>query len=280
MRIWVNQVDWLPTQPFLAGTEHFVKQFAEESSKHEKTTVFYDGHNCVHNGVIYCPRSQFYYGDDTLLVVKDPSVLELPNRGRVIYYTNSITDRELLKGRSYEKVLALSNFHKDIFLSGVDRVQVMSHGISIGERKWKKKKNLCLYASSPDRGLSILLREFGRVKQAFPDAELEVAYNGRSDEEMEKLFWEADFWVYPCTGIELYCIAGIRAQAHGCYPIIYPTMALSETVLYGDKVTHDIGEAIIYRMKNRDKVDEIREQMIEKPYPTIQDEYNEVMKVW
>lgn len=278
MNIYVNEVTWSPLQPFLPGTEHFVKQFAEESAKHEPTTVYMTGFEGVHNGVTYRPRGDFHPASDPLLIVKDASLLDMDHPGRVIYYTNDIGDRDRLIGKRYEKVLALSQFHKDVFLSGIPRVQVLSHGIDRKVKNIAKQKNLCIYTSSPDRGLMTLLKEWKRIKRKFPDAELITTYNGLSEEQMEELYWKADFWVYPCTGIELYCIAGIRAQSHGCYPIIHPTMALQETVIYGDKAFDNIGDMVIHRMEHRELVDEIRPRMITHNYPSIQDEYKEVMK--
>lgn len=280
IKIWCNEIvnGWSPKSAFLPGSENFVRQFAEMGG----ATVYMNGFEGEHNGAIYKRHDQFDSECDLLLIVKDAKILDLDLKSkRVIYYTNDIFDQSQLTPKrldKVEKVIALSNFHKDVFLSTTPKVQVVSHGIKVLPNKYTRKKNLCLYASSPDRGLSKLLRDFELIKKEIPDAELEIAYNGRSDEEMERLFWEADFWLYPCSGIELYCIAGIRAQAHGCFPIVVPTMALAETVKFGIKCNSlDFVKKTIEAMKNRELVEREREKMLVWRYPTIEEEFRNIV---
>ena len=103
----------------------------------------------------------------------------------------------------------------------------------------------CFYGSSPDRGLDILLGAWGVVHQAHPDATLLVTYGGEIDlpgvinlgevdeATMNDVYRTSDIWAYPCTGIELYCMTGKKAQVAGCLPVIIPNMALKETVARG-----------------------------------------------
>jgi hypothetical protein len=37
-------------------------------------------------------------------------------------------------------------------------------------------------------------------------------------------------WLHPCTGIELFCIAGQKAMCGGAIPVVVPCMAMSETI--------------------------------------------------
>lgn len=281
IKVWVNEIHphgWSPKSVFLPGSENFVRQFAEMGG----ATVYMNGFEGEHNGATYKKHEDFTSECDLLLVVKDVGLLDKDLKAkRIIYYTNDIFDRDQLtleRLAKVEKVIALSHFHQEVFLAGVPKVQVVSHGIKVNPNKYTRKKNLCVYASSPDRGLSKLLRDFEIIKKEIPDAELEIAYNGRTEEDMERLFWEADFWLYPCMGIELYCIAGIRAQAHGCFPIVVPTMALNETVKFGIKCNGlSFAHKVIETMKNRELVESEREKMLVWRYPTIEEEFRNIV---
>lgn len=286
LSIWVNQVfnGWSPAQAFLAGTEYFVVQFAEESVKRGyDVTVYQNGFIGEWNGVNYLPHEKLDTFCDVFLIVKEPSLLDIPFKAkRILYYTNDISDETHLNPKrmeKVEKVFALSKYHRDYFLMGVPRVKVMSHGITISPNTYTRKPFQCVYASSPDRGLGILMQMWPTILKAVPEATLEVAYNGRTPQEMEKLYWESDYWLYPCKGVELYCITGIRAQAHGAYPIFIPTMALNETVIFGRKTQlHTFENAVISMMTTkRDRVEKERAEMIAHLWPTPQSEWEEIM---
>lgn len=287
IKIWVNKVNggWSPQQAFLAGTENFVRQFAEESVRRgHKTIVYQNGFFGTHNGVTYEPHKSLNSECDTLLIVKEASLLDIELKAkRVIYYTNDIEDemRLMWSGRMKQvsKVMALSKYHRSYLLMGVPNVHIVSHGITRDDPPYEKEPYLCLYSSSHDRGLRFLLEIWPNVLRAVPQAKLEIAYNGRTEKEMEELYKKADYWLYPCRGVELYCIAGIRAQAHGCYPIVIPTMALEETVKYGQKVSQEEYEDTVIRMmtKDRDKIYKERQKMIDSKWPSPQSEWDEIM---
>lgn len=283
--IWCNEVygGWSPEQDFLAGTENFVRQFAGESVKRGFDAIVYqNGFVGDYRGSKYYPHNMFDSEVDILLIVKEASLLDIPLKAkRVIYYTNDIEDSERLTPKRLQqvnKVLALSKYHRDYLLMGIPNVQVLSHGISKKDPPYNKVPYSCLYASSPDRGLQLLLSLWPKIKKEIPEAELEIAYNGKTEPEMEELYSKSEYWLYPCKGVELYCITGIRAQAHGCVPIVTPHMALKETVRHGIKPKiENFVEETVALMKNRSLTESIRNKCLKDTYPTIESEWEQIM---
>ena len=117
------------------------------------------------------------------------------------------------------------------------------------------------YASTPFRGLDVLLRVFPRIRAACPDAELEIFSSmqvygwstARDDAEFRSLYRQADqpgvtlvgslpqgelaarlrqvrILAYPNHYAETFCIAAIEAQAAGCVVVTSQLGALPETV--------------------------------------------------
>src|ERR1039458_872001 len=50
---------------------------------------------------------------------------------------------------------------------------------------------------------------------------------------MNEVYNTSDLWLYSCSGAELYCMVGKKAQVAGCIPVIIPRGALIETVKSG-----------------------------------------------
>jgi len=129
----------------------------------------------------------------------------------------------------------------------------------------------CIYASSPDRGLDILLEQWPQIKKEVPDAILHVyygftknydeihkndlrmkqfktkvmgllkqdgiIYHGRvSHQELTKSFLGCGLWFYPTYFTEISCITAMKAQTAGCIPITTSMAALEETVKFGVKI--------------------------------------------
>ncbi|MEM9770492.1 MAG: glycosyltransferase family 4 protein [Cyanobacteria bacterium P01_D01_bin.73] len=132
-----------------------------------------------------------------------------------------------------------------------------------------------VYGSDYDRGLTLLLSAWPQIKSRFPQAELDVFYgwnifdsktekaqnpgekqsrldyrsqvnqlmeqpgvhhHGRvSHQEVARLFCQADIWAYPCTFPESSCITAMKAQITGAVPVVIPTGALKDTVMFGYK---------------------------------------------
>ncbi len=83
---------------------------------------------------------------------------------------------------------------------------------------------------------------------------------GEVDEDtMDEIYRTSDIWAHPCSGGELYCMTGKKAQVAGCTPVIIPTMALAETVERGFKTDqHNYAQTLIevldMKMEHRDAI--------------------------
>lgn len=133
----------------------------------------------------------------------------------------------------------------------------------------KKRSNSVGYFSAYYRGLECLLDMWPRIRQAVPDATLDVYYgweswvavegeddfyvrmvgkfdklkdaglvvHGRvSHEELAKAMKEIQVWAYPTEFPEIHCITALKAQEAGCWPVVTNVAALEETVQCGDKI--------------------------------------------
>lgn len=133
----------------------------------------------------------------------------------------------------------------------------------------KKRINSVGYFSAYYRGLETLLKMWPKIREAVPDATLDVYYGweswvaieGEDDfyERMEKKFAELEpqgvtvhgrvshvelaramseiqVWAYPTEFPEIHCITALKAQEAGCYPVVTAVAALKETVQCGDKI--------------------------------------------
>jgi len=133
----------------------------------------------------------------------------------------------------------------------------------------KKRKNSVGYFSAYYRGLECLLQMWPVIREAVPDATLDVYYgweswvglegeddfyfrmerrfaeladqgvtvHGRvSHEELAKAMSKIQVWAYPTEFPEIHCITALKAQEAGCYPVVTTVGALKETVKSGDKI--------------------------------------------
>ncbi len=132
----------------------------------------------------------------------------------------------------------------------------------------------CIYTSSYDRGLDVLLEIWPQVVKEVPKANLHIFYgwqlfdlahkdnpasmmwkskvvegmeqesvthHGRvSQPEIIEEIKKSGLWTYPTYFGEINCISAIKAQAHGAIPVVVNYAALKETVQYGVKVEGDI----------------------------------------
>ena len=126
-----------------------------------------------------------------------------------------------------------------------------------------KRNHKLFYASSYDRGLDILLSIWPDIKEAVPDATLDVAYgwdlfdkatvnnkerqawkkiqlerlkqpgikeHGRvSKDKLEEIRQECGIWAYPTYFTEINCITALEAQNDGLVPVTMNLGALKET---------------------------------------------------
>lgn len=285
IKIWSNYValgdGWTPWDPFLHGSEEYIREVATNAAilGHEVIVYHNGGTHGEYKNVYYLPHETFSAECDTLLVVKDPAFLdqELSGAKQIIYHTNNVDDSTYLtpeRVRKVTRITACSLWQKENLLTETPKVEVVPYGCYPDRYLGASKQPyLCLYASSPDRGLDHLLRAWPSIKEAVPQAELIATYDS-SEEEIDELYRKAEFWLYPCTGWELFCITGLKCQAAGVLPVIVPHMALAETVKYGLKTdletfTQTAIHALTERHKPWQKAE--RKAMTAHQWPTWMD---------
>lgn len=237
---------WYPNDQFKTGTTEFYVETARclRDMGHE-VTVYYDREPLEYDGIMFMPRTHIT-GSDIVLSCNSES----HTAGDVnVYWTNKFDDRQELHPK-YDKMIVISEYQRSIF---GDKAKVVGHGC-YPERyhsDGQKIKGLCIYTSSPDRGLDFLLNIWPRVKDE-TGAELVSTYgSGLSEKNMDDLYNFAQFWLHPGQGVELFCISGIKAQAAGCIPVVVPNMALAETIKSGILTTEDkFADDLIQAIKN------------------------------
>ena len=183
-----------------------------------------------------------------------------------------------------DKIAVLSEYHKSLLRMNKDgefveipdsKILVTSNGIAdLGVEKWDGNPKRLIYASSPDRGLVYLLKNWHRVIKEVPDAELHIYYgfdlfdaihrnnparmqwkkqvmemmkqpgitfHGRlGHQALHEEYAKAGIWAYPTDFEEISCISAMKAQALGAIPVVTNYAALQETVKNGVRVDVDI----------------------------------------
>lgn len=136
------------------------------------------------------------------------------------------------------------------------------------------KQHKVFWGSSYDRGLDTLLFMWPDVLEAYPEAELHIAYgwdlfdvanrtnpermqwkervNGLMNQpgvkhygrvgkdKLQKIRKECGIWAYPTWFPEINCITALECQRDGCVPVTMNDFALRETVGSGIKIDGDI----------------------------------------
>ena len=170
----------------------------------------------------------------------------------------------------YHKVIVLSNTHRQLYpqLSD-DRIMLSANGIELtqfeGFDEGVRDPHLMVYGSDYERGLATLLSHWPAIKDAVPQARLNVFYGWQTLEalfperaaelhrELDPLlaqpgvthlgrlnhrdvaaqYLQAGVWAYPGRFLEVSCISAMKAQAGGAIPVVTPTGALRDTVQFG-----------------------------------------------
>jgi glycosyltransferase involved in cell wall biosynthesis len=254
LEIWTEELpkgwEWNP-RDYLGGSPEFVVNTAECALEDSDVIVYYDGVSCCHNGVYYVGRRDFMGSDVVLACNSKPPKMGKHN----IYWTNWFHQRQE-NCLEFDERIVLSPFHAKIF---GDNSRIVPHSCWSNEfTDPVKEKGLCLYSSSPDRGGEFLKKIWSNV-EIETGARLISTYDKKiSNEEMIDLYKRSQFWLHPCQGVELFCIAAVKAQVAGCVPIVVPNMALETTVKYGIKVDLEEYEtALIKAIKNPPDVEEV-----------------------
>lgn len=183
-----------------------------------------------------------------------------------------------------DKIAVLSDYHKSLLRLHEDgkfipmpeeKVFLTANGIpEIKVPKVKRNPHRMIYASSPDRGLVYLLKNWDAIRKEVPDAELHIfygfevfdaihrdnparmkwkqqmvalmkqpgiTYHGRiGHKQLEEEYAKSAVWAYPTDFTEISCISAMKAQALGAIPVTTNLAALEETVKNGIKLDADI----------------------------------------
>ena len=162
-----------------------------------------------------------------------------------------------------ECLIGLTNWHADTIKRMFPQFKVTNSYYGIKPRPLKPKvTNSFIYSSFPNRGLSVLLRMWPRIKKVLPDATLGIYCNLEQEwvnrvakEEMDEIrtllavnnkgvtvhgwvskkvlmdAWDtAEYWLYPCIFEETFCHTAMEAAITKTFVISCPLAALTETV--------------------------------------------------
>lgn len=184
------------------------------------------------------------------------------------------------------KIAVLSEYHKSLLRMSKngkfekipdEKIFLTANGIpELKISEVKRNPHRMIYASSPDRGLIYLLKDWDKIREGVPDAELHIFYgfdvfdvmykdnpaqqkwkeqmlvlmkqpgifyHGRiGHEDLNKEYEKSAIWAYPTHFTEISCISGMKAQALGAIPVTTTLAALDETVKNGLKLDADITE--------------------------------------
>lgn len=172
-----------------------------------------------------------------------------------------------------DKIIVLSQYHRSLLPDVVDEKFLISRngvGMSNFNGEVVKNPNKIIYTSSPERGLDNFLAIAAEVKKEMPHVEFEAyygwqnndavrsgdpeyeewkeetnrkieelgmpAYTRLSHKEIATKMMESGIWLYPTTFPEISCIAAMKAQVAGAWPICTDHAALAETVKFGNKI--------------------------------------------
>lgn len=182
-----------------------------------------------------------------------------------------------------ERIFVLSNYHRqDLKEIPDDKFFITSNGVNVsqfaGASQISRDPLKCFYASSPDRGLDILLALWPEIRKANPDATLHVfygfsqtydmlhkdragmqefkerilnslkqpgvIYHGKVPHaELHDHMMSSGLWLYPTYFTEISCITAMKAQVAGAIPVTMTLAALDETVQHGYKISFGIQDS-------------------------------------
>jgi glycosyltransferase involved in cell wall biosynthesis len=253
--------------------------------------VPWEADNKWHAGVDWHPISELTgclplrsaMPDTVYVLYRDPRVIDILPSDTVIWLICQDVDYPTLtaeRAARCTRIVALcqehANYLRRTHPTAADKVCVSSNGI----RDYRlpnhvRNPHRLMYASSPDRGLWILLYIFERVKEVVPDAELHVFYgfqnlkkvlevqpeaecgvhmqeisqlletpgvthHGRVPQQELAVEWlKSAVWCFPTGFPETSCITCMDAQALGAIPVTNPLWALEDNVQHGVMVHGD-----------------------------------------
>lgn len=280
-----GKTGWSPNDDFLAGTEESIREWAWRiKARGFDVEVYYNGKPDQYRGVHFLPYEAYIPGDVEINVKHLDFAHNDPSK---VWYLTNETDiaRKAAVLERFAGVILPSKWAMD-HLHYHGNIKIVPHGydkeLIYPEKKIKKQ---CFYASSPDRGLSELLYLWPEIVKRQPEAYLVVTYDapvedvpntmflGAVDEAtMNTIYNTSDFWLHPCSGGELFCMAAVKAQVAQAIPVYYPIMALTETVRWGVRSTSgDFVNDLVSIMDDPIRQQQIRYKLQSEPFSDWED---------
>jgi glycosyltransferase involved in cell wall biosynthesis len=185
----------------------------------------------------------------------------------------------------FDSIVVLSEWHKQHMLTVYpflkpEQLRIIGNGVDKArfDQLVDREPNRVVYASSPDRGLDVILEHiWPKVVEAVPEAELHIYYgwesfdkaaaripslksfkaklsetllanknviqHGRVDQmTLAKEMLRSSLWLYPTYFYETYCITAVEAQLAGLVPVTNRLGALNETVKAGVFIDGDVND--------------------------------------
>lgn len=282
---------WSPWDIRVGGTEESVIEWAVRlKQRGHVVQCFHNGTHGEFMGVPFVDRSA--YPDRTSRgITLNINYPDLPMDETAVYF-NNLTDVSVHDLSGFAAIIHPSNYARATLGITHPDQRVVPHGYdpeTIYYDPAEKIPHTVLYASSPDRGLSELEEAWPIVVESVPDAQLIITYHGQLDvpnclplgdvdvSTMAGLFRSADIWCHPALAGELFGMSGVKAQVAGCWPVYYPTMALSETVKFGTPTTPDkLSETLVSALSTHPNVSEWKSKY---RFPDWEESTNQLEKV-
>lgn len=252
--------------------------------------VYADATPGVYVGSLWRPASAFDPTEeaDAVIVSRYPQAFDVEMHAPVrMLWCHDATYLDQITPRRAERmtdVVTLSDWSAQAFLEQYPfldgKIRVIRNGVPLestdgeprfprGNAGFHERKPRCVYSSSADRGLDLLLEWWPQIRANVPDAELHVFYGWETFDKAAQLrpgllefkakvlhlveaaggeaggvfmrgrlgqrdlyaeMQEARVWSYPTYFTETSCITAIEARAAGLVPVTSALAALNETV--------------------------------------------------
>ncbi len=267
---------WSPDSEIIGGSEEAVINLSKEFVKKGYNVTVYcnlEGIPRTMDGVKYDNEWNWNPLDkqDITIIWRDPSNCKYKiNSTKVFLDLHDTIDAKYIdKYIKNEIIMCKSNFHKNLYPNSKN-ICVIPNGI-YPLKLTKKKKNMIVCTSSPDRCLSSLLFAIPYIKKEFEDAQIYWAYGFKSgvnkggleaiehDEikewvtlkkeqiqntdgfidmghlsqnDINTLYSDAEYFIYGTEFPEIDCISLTKACSAGTIPIVTNSGAMLEKMEY------------------------------------------------
>ena len=258
----------------MGGSEEAITKLASEFVKNNFEVVLYHVQrkvvDFVFDGVTFSSRHNFKCEEkDILITFKDST----PWKQGINVKKNIHFSLEVERPWNISNVdhfVHTSKFHESRHpWVSRKKSEVVPLGVelsSLDKNKESQIPNTVLYASSPDRGLELLLHDWDVIYKNNPELILNIAYGFRifescgheseqvlkykqymlglmnkpninylgnlGQDEIEKEYWMAQYWILPLLKpeSELFCLNAVKSRYCGAISIVNKMGALKETV--------------------------------------------------